>query len=291
MSEPLDLTLLKSFVAVVDCGNIQFAADRVGRSQSAVSMQIKRLEEMVGRPLFLKEGRSLRLNPAGEELLLHARRLLRLSNEALASLRGGEAVGAVRLGMPEDYATWLLAPAISRFGQEYPLVEVELTFDKSPKLLALMEKGKLDLALVTREPGQSFSVFRRERFVWAASLEHKAWLRDPLPVALFDSGDIARRITLEALRDADIPFRVVSSTQSLLGMVALAQAGMAVVGMVESCLTAGLVPLGEAEGLPPLPVLELSLVTGLGETTAITARLSEYLARELRGDGALALSV
>lgn len=110
-------------------------------------------------------------------------------------------------------------------------------------------------------------------------------------MALFDSGDIARRITLEALRDADIPFRVVSSTQSLLGMVALAQAGMAVVGMVESCLTAGLVPLGEAEGLPPLPVLELSLVTGLGETTAITARLSEYLARELRGDGALALSV
>ncbi len=291
MAEPLDLSLLKSFVAVVDCGNIQYAADRVGRSQSAVSMQIKRLEEMVGRPLFLKEGRSLKLNPAGEELLVHARRLLRLSNEALASLRGGEAVGAVRLGMPEDYATWLLAPAISRFGQEYPLVEVELTFDKSPKLHRLLDEGKLDLALVTREPGQSFTVFRRERFVWAASHEHKAWLRDPLPVALFDAGDIARRIAMEALQNADIQYRVVTSTQSLLGLVAIAQAGLAVIGMVESSLTAGLVPLGEAEGLPPMPVLELSLVTGKGETSAVTTRLAEYLARELRGDGALALSV
>lgn len=291
MSDPLDLVLLKSFVAVVDCGNIQFAADRVGRSQSAVSMQIKRLEETVGRPLFHKEGRSLRLNPAGEELLLHARRLLRLSNEALASLRGGEAVGAVRLGMPEDYAAWLLAPALSRFGQEYPLVDVELTFDKSPKLLRLIDEGKLDLALVTREMGQSFTVFRRERFVWAGSLEHKAWLRDPLPVALFDAGDIGRRIALEALQSADVSYRVVTSTQSLLGLVAVAQAGLAIVGMVESSLTAGLVPLGEAEGLPPLPVLDLALVTGLGETSAITSRLSDYLARELRGDGAVPLTV
>ncbi len=87
MANPLDLTLLRSFVAVIDCGSIQLAAARVGRSQSAVSMQIKRLEEDVGRHLFQREGRNLRPNPAGEDLLIHARRLLRLSDDAMASLR------------------------------------------------------------------------------------------------------------------------------------------------------------------------------------------------------------
>lgn len=174
MANPLDLTLLRSFVAVIDSGSIQLAAARVGRSQSAVSMQIKRLEDDVGRPLFQRQGRNLRPNPAGEDLLLHARRLLRLSDEAMASLRRPEAAGVVRLGLPEDYAAWLLAPTLTRFAQEFPLAEIELTFDSSPILLRLLETGKLDLALVTREPRQPFAVLRRERFVWAASAEHAA---------------------------------------------------------------------------------------------------------------------
>ncbi len=208
MADPLDLLLLRSFVAVIDCGSIQLAAARVGRSQSAVSMQIRRLEEDVGRPLFQREGRNLRPNPAGEDLLLHARRLLRLSDEALASLRHPEAAGVVRLGMPEDYAAHLLAPTLARFAREFPLAEIELTFDSSPALLRLGEAGKLDLALVTREPRQPFAVLRRERFVWAAAPDHGAWLRDPLPVALFEAGDIARRLAVEALQAADRRYRV-----------------------------------------------------------------------------------
>jgi DNA-binding transcriptional LysR family regulator len=281
MANPLDLTLLRSFVAVIDCGSIQLAAARVGRSQSAISMQIKRLEEDVSRPLFQREGRNLRPNPAGEELLLHARRLLRLSDEAMASLRRPEAAGVVRLGMPEDYATWLLAPTLTRFAQEFPLAEIELTFDSSPILLRLLETGKLDLALVTREPRQSFAVLRRERFVWAATPEHAAWARDPLPVALFEAGDIARRMAVEALQGADRRYRVVSSSHSLLGLIAVAQAGLAVVGLVESCLPPGLVRVGEAEGLPPLPVLDLSLVVSPGDPKPVAAHLAEFLGREL----------
>ena len=132
MTTPLDLTLLRSFVAVIDCGSIQLAAARVGRSQSAVSMQIKRLEDDVGRPLFQREGRSLRPNPAGQDLLLHARRLLRLSDEAMASLRQPEASGVVRVGVPEDYAARLLTPTLARFGQDFPLAELEVTFQSSP---------------------------------------------------------------------------------------------------------------------------------------------------------------
>ena len=281
MPEPLDLSLLRSFVAVIDCGSIQLAAARVGRSQSAVSMQIKRLEDILGKPLFHREGRSLRSNPAGEELLLHARRRLRLSDEAMASLSRPEAAGVVRVGTPEDYAAHLLGPALTRFAQEFPLAEIQLTFDSSPALLRLMEAGKLDMALVTREPRQPFAVLRRERFVWAAAPEHGAWMRDPLPVALFEAGDIARRFAVEALQAVDRPFRVVSSSHSLFGLIATAQAGLAVAGVVESCLTPDLIRIGEAEGLPALPVLDLSLVHAPGEPGPLAASLADFLTREL----------
>lgn len=285
MAEPLDLTLLRSFVAVIDCGSLQLAAEHIGRSQSAISMQIKRLEQDVGCALFQREGRSLRLNPAGEELLLHTRRLLRLSDEAMASLRRPQASGVVRMGVPEDYAAYLIAPALARFVQDFPLAEIELTFESSPGLLRLLESGRLDLALVTREPRQPFAVIRRERFVWAAAPEYQAWARDPLPVALFEAGDIARRFAVEALQGADRAYRVVSSSHSLLGLIAVAQAGLGVVGLVESCLPPGLVRLGETEGLPALPVLDLSLVPGPGEPAALAAHLRDFLTRELGREG------
>lgn len=281
MAEPLDLSLLRSFVAVIETGSLQLASERVGRSQSAVSMQIKRLEEDVGRPLFQREGRNLRSNLSGQELLIHARQLLRLSAEALASLRQPEAAGIVRLGLPEDYAATILTPALLRFGQEFPLAEVSLTFEKSPILLKRLEKGQLDLALITREPEQSFPVLRQERFVWAAAPEHGAWLRDPLPVALFDAGDIARRLAIEALQAIGRPYRVVSSTHSLLGLITIAQSGLAVVGLTDSCAPASLVRLGEAEGLPLMPVLDLSLVRAKGAPGPLSQHLEAVLARQL----------
>lgn len=280
--QPLDLALLRSFVALIDCGSIQLAAARVGRSQSAISMQIKRLEEDIGRPLFQREGRNLRPNAAAQDLLLYARRLLRLSDEATATLRRTEAAGVVRLGLPEDYAAYLLRPTLARFGQDYPLAELELTFSSSPALLRLLDTGKLDLALITRDPRQPFAILRRERFVWAASPEHLAWTRDPLPVALFEADDLARRFAVEALQAADRRFRVVSTTHSLLGLITVAQAGLAVVGLVESSLPAGLQRLGEAEGLPPLPAFDLSLVPGPGEPSPLAQLLHDTLTRDLR---------
>lgn len=118
---------------------------------------------------------------AAQDLLLYARRLLRLSDEAVASLRQTDAAGTVRLGLPEDYAAYLLRPTLARFGQDYPLAQIELTFSFSPTLLRLLETGKLALALVTRDPRQPFAILRRERFVWAASPEHSAWSETPSP--------------------------------------------------------------------------------------------------------------
>lgn len=283
MTPPLDLSLLRSFVAVIESGSLQIAAARVGRSQSAVSMQIKRLEDDLGRLLFLRDGRSLRANAAGQEFLIYARRLLRLSDEAVASMKNPDTAGAVRIGLPEDYAAYLLAPALARFAQEFPLAEVALTFDNSPNLLRKLASGKIDLAIVTREPDQSFAVLRHERFVWAASPEHGAWLRDPLPVALFEAGDIGRRFAVEALQDSGKAYRVVSSSHSLLGLITVAKAGLAVVSVTQCCVPPELAILGEAEGLPALPTLQLSLVTAAGEPSRLAAYLAAMLSRELTG--------
>jgi DNA-binding transcriptional LysR family regulator len=283
MPDPLDLTLLRSFVAVIDTGSVLGAAARVGRSHSAVGMQIQRLEQDVGRALFHRDGRSLRPNAAGEELLLHARRLLRLSDEALASLRHPENSGPVRLGVPEDYAAFLLLPVLARYAQESPLVEIELTCEPSALLLQYLGAGRLDLALVTRYPHQSFAVLRRERFVWAAAPEHAVWERDPLPVALFEAGDIARRYAVEALQEADRSYRVVCSGRSLHGLIAVAQAGLAVAGLAEASLPPGLAILGEAEGLPPLPMFDLSLVPERPDRNRAATQLHAFLSRELGG--------
>ncbi len=281
MADPLDLNLLRSFVAVVECRGVLHAAQRVGRSQSAVSMQIQRLEEIVGRPLFRRDGRTLRPNPAGEDLLHHARRLLRLSDEALASVRRPEEAGLVRLGVPEDYAAHLLLPVLARFSREHPLVEIELTCEPSPALLQRLQTGRIDLALLTRNPDQSFAVIRREQFVWAAKPDSEIWLRDPLPVALFEAGDIARRYAVEALQGAERSFRVVCSSRSLNGLIAVAQEGLAVVGLVESCVPPGLARIGAAEGLPPLPMFDLSLVAAPGTPGPAVAELFEFLARDI----------
>lgn len=282
MRDPLDLALLRSFVAVIECGSMMRAAARVGRSQSAISMQMQRLEDEIGRPLFRRDGRILKPNPAGEELLLHARRLLRLSEEARASVSQPEAAGVIRVGVPEDYAPYLMLPILARFAQDHPLTAIELTCEPSTTLLERIASGLLDLALVTRYPQQNFAVLRHERFVWAAKADSEIWLRDPLPVALFEAGDIARRYALEALQGAERSYRVVCSSRSLHGLIAVAQAGLAVVGLVDSCIPPGFMRIGALEGLPPLPMFNLSLVTASGEPSRIIRQLQDLLERDLR---------
>ncbi|MGT2467364.1 LysR family transcriptional regulator [Mesorhizobium atlanticum] len=186
MAAPLDLNLLKTFVAVVESGSLSNAAPRVGRSQSAVSMQMQRLEDMVGNQLLVRGPRTVTPNAAGEDFLIYARRLLKLSDEAWASVTRPKETGSVRLGVPDDYAAFLLPPVLSRFAEDHPLVTVELVCEQSTALVKTLAEGRLDLAIVTRLPDQPLEVIRLERFVWVASPNHVAWEADPLPVALFE---------------------------------------------------------------------------------------------------------
>lgn len=281
MPAPLDLDLLRSFVAVVEGGSISHAAPQIGRSQSAISMQMQRLEQSVGKQLLTRTPRAVTPTQAGESFLIYARRLLKLSDEAWASVTRPEAAGSVRLGVPDDYAAFLLPPVLSRFGAEHPFVMVELICEQSSALVKTMQEGRIDLAIVSRLPSQPLEILRRERFVWVASPHHVAWESDPLPIALFEPGCIARAHVIHALGEADIAYRCTYSSASLLGLVAVVQAGLAVAGLAQCSVPPTLRVIGEEEGLPPLQDLEISILRNPTSTGTAVDRLNEFLRRDL----------
>ena len=181
---------LRAFVAVVDAGSLSGAAPLVHRSQSAVSMQIKKLEVALGRPVLLRGPRHLEVTPAGAELLSYARRMLDLQAEAHAALFGPKLAGRVRLGVPDDYASAYLTPVLRSFSHRYQGVEIELTCEQSTSLIPRLGRGELDLALVSRDPSRVASVPGDTVIAADVSGEHRA------------GGRIAKRNSLPALRGA-----------------------------------------------------------------------------------------
>lgn len=161
------------------------------------------------------------------------------------------------------------------------MAEIELICEPSTALLDRLEGGQIDLALVTRYPHQPFAVLRKERFVWAASAEHEPWLRDPLPVALFEADDIARRYAVEALQATDRDYRLVCSSRSLHGLIAVAQAGLAVIGLAESSVPQTLKHVGLQEGLPSVPMFDLSLISAPMEMAKPALALRDFLSVHL----------
>jgi len=283
MTPPLDLELVRTFVAVADSGSFTTAARRVHRSQSAISMQMQRLEQTVGKALLDRSPRVVRATAAGEAFLVYARRLLKLSDEAWASISRPEESGSVRLGVPDDYAAFVLPGVLARFADAHPLVTVELVCAPSAKLLRSMDDGKIDVAVVTRLPNQAYEVSRYEPFVWVASPQYVDWEADPLPIALFDGGCAARRNVVQALGDAGRRYRSTYSSESLLGLAAIVQAGLAVAGLARCSVPPTLRIVGEAEGLPPLKALELSVVKRAESEGIAAERLLAFLHRNLAG--------
>ncbi|WP_151518167.1 LysR family transcriptional regulator, partial [Rhizobium sp. PEPV16] len=183
MSAPLDLDQLQTFIAIVDSGSFTKAADRVYKTQSAVSMQMRRLEERIGKQLFIKDGRGNRLTVEGEKLLNYARRIIRLNNEAIAAFDDNRLEGMLRIGTPDDYADRYMPEIIGRFAKTHPNVELYIVCEPSVDLAERMHKGELDIALVTHNPRERMSdVVRTEPLCWVGSANHP--IRDDAPVPL-----------------------------------------------------------------------------------------------------------
>lgn len=272
MQRLLDIDLLRSFVAVAEARSFTRAAARLSRVQSAVSMQIKRLEEILDRRLFERDSRTVTLTRDGEAMLGHARRMLSLNNEVLEDMSRPAIAGSVRLGA-SDVASYLLPLILPRFAVAYPRLRLEITCDRSWILLDQLDAEELDIALVTQAGERGGGrLIRQEPLVWASARGHLAHERDPVPLALFGPGCIYREQAIAALDAAGKPWRLAYSSVNQSGLKAAVEAGLAVTTAVQSTLRSGTRVLGPAEGFPPLPNIEVLMFTRAGETAEGIAR-------------------
>lgn len=247
--QSLDADVLRTFVAIAEQGGFTRAGEVVNRTQSAVSMQMKRLEEdILQRQLFERDGRQVRLTAEGQVLLGYARRILKLHGEVFNTLRMPHMVGLVRIGTPDDYAMRFLPTILSSFAQAYPLVQVEVHCDSSKQL---MLRQDLDLTIVTREPGNEIGqLLRQERLVWAAAEGFCPHEQRPMPVALFNTDCFCRAWTCNALEAQGIDYRIAYTSPSLAAIFAIVTAGLAVTAQLQSLIGGNIRILGESEGLP-----------------------------------------
>ena len=275
--QSIDSEVLRTFVAIADEGGFTRAGERVNRTQSAVSMQMKRLEEdILQRQLFERDGRQVRLTAEGQILLGYARRILKLHSEVFTTLRQPHMVGTVRIGTPDDYAMRFLPGILSQFAQAYPLVQVEVHCESSKQLMARQD---LDLTIVTREPGTEIGqLLRQERFVWAQAQGFTPHEQNPVPLAMFNSDCFCRAWACHALDARQKPYRVAYTSPSLAAIMAVVSAGLAVTAQLQSLITADMRILGEAEGLPLLPMASIVLLRNDGSRSDITECLAEHIA-------------
>jgi len=278
MPKVLEPELLSTFVAIADAGSFTEAARRVSRTQSAVSMQMKRLEELIGRPVFARNGRQVELTRDGELLLGHARRILRSHAEALAAFEASEVQGTVTLGTPDQYASAFLPRILARFAETHPAVHVEVVCDVTANLLERLRAGALDLALVTHGDGnEGGTVLYQEPVVWVTSARHGAHELDPVPLALFYQGCNYRRWALDALARAGRAYRIAYSSMSWAGIEAALRAGLAISAAPRSNVGPGLRVLSEPDGFPPLPTYQVELQRAAGRRAPALDRLEEHI--------------
>lgn len=255
----LQIDWLKCFVAVVDAGSLSGAAPQLHRSQSAVSMQLKKLESVSGCPLLERGPRRHELTPDGQRLLGYARRILDLHAEAQAAFHGEELTGRIRLGVPDDYAAKYLTPALKRFAPQHGAVEIELDCEQSTSLIPRVERGELDLALVSRDHPRRGTLLFHEPMVWVGSPQFQVWRRDPLPIAVYEDTSLARRSAINSLALQGRRYKVVYNSSSLAGQIAAVESGLAVAALTQCSAPAQLEILGSEHGLGPLEPMEVSV--------------------------------
>jgi DNA-binding transcriptional LysR family regulator len=259
MFPELNIDWLRSFLAVADSRSFTKASQAVFRSQAAVSMQIKRLEESIEQPLFVRDTRNLELTRTGESLLPYARRLLNLHDETWSALVQPEVQGQVLIGAPDDYVPSLLPDVLRKFSNIYPRVTMELICAPSTALAPMLADNEIDMALLTRSRGIKGRFIRYEPMCWAAIPDGDAWSRRPLPVALFEVGCACRVRAEQALKRANLAHRVVCSSPSLTGLLTAVGAGLAVAALAKCSVPRNLKVAGRKEGLPDLERLEILL--------------------------------
>lgn len=277
----LDLDLLRCFVTVAERGGFTAGGQALGLTQSAVSLKIKRLEEVVQRRVLDRTSRTVVLTRDGETLLAYARRILALNDEAVRRLVAPPVAGRLRLGVADHFVPRNLAPLLARFARVYPEVRLEVEVGRSHELRVAQEKGALDLVLGKRRDGETAGrPIWTEAVVWVAAADWSLATGRPLPLAMLPPGCMFRDRALAALARAGLAFEVVYVSASLLGVAAAAQAGFALTVLGRSGLPPG---LAEQPGLPPLGTAEMCVFGDAGGQNPLAEPLVRFIRESLDG--------
>ncbi len=282
MGRSLDIDLLRSFVVIAEVRSLSRAAARVGRTQSALSQQMRRLEEVVDQPLFQRTGRGVLLTHPGERLLAHAQRILRQHDEAMADLCGTGLSGTIRFGCPDDYAEVWLPSLLRQFSSQHPQAIVEVVCGPTPRLLEQLDKRAVDLAMISlQDDGSTDDFIRREQLVWIGYPGLDAAQFDPFPLALSDPDTLDHIAAREALDRAGRDYRVAYASSSLAGLIALVRSGQAFAVMTQTAVPADLAILAGDRGLPPLPAVGITLRFDRKRPSHLTAAFADHIRQTL----------
>ncbi|MBL8987446.1 MAG: LysR family transcriptional regulator [Gemmatimonadetes bacterium] len=274
----LDLDLLRTFAVIAETGALSRAAVRVGRTQAAISLQVKRLEQIVSQTLLDRSGRGVTLTPQGTRLLAHAQRILRYHDEALAELSGKGLTGTIRFGCPDDYAVVLLPQLLRGFAREHPEVLVEVYCGHTPRLLERLERHALDLALTSfGEQEKNAAIIRWEPLVWVGSVGSNAANLDPLRLALSDPDTLDHRAARRSLEAVGRSYRLAYASASLAGLTAVVRSGQAIAVLTRTAVPEDLRILPPETGLPPLPQVGIALTVDSPEPAAVVSAFAEYV--------------
>jgi DNA-binding transcriptional LysR family regulator len=274
----LDTDQLRSFLAIVDSGSFTKAAERVHKTQSAVSMHVRRLEEQLGCALFVKHGRGARLTEEGERLIEFARRIVQVEAGAFAALSRKGLRGATRLGIPDDYAESFLADILAQYNRRHPLVEVSVVCEASVDLALQIAAGALDVALITDHEGlKGLELLREEPLVWVAAERFRIEEGAPIPLALGSATCCWRRATEEALAATPGITRGRFFSKNFTAIGTVLRAGLAATILPLSMVGPGLKILGRAEGLPELPLTRMGLIHAPGRPSEEAKALAEAI--------------
>ena len=258
----LDLELLRSFISVVDTGGFTSAGERVHRTQSTVSQQIRRLEETLGYPLLHRNGKQATPTEQGERLLSYSRRILALEQEARDVLARPTGEGIIRLGIPEDFAAYRLTELLSNFTRSRPGLRLDVQCGLSVQNRRALERGELDLALYKRDAGERGGIASwPERLRWITSRKHPiAFDRDPLPLVMSDQGCLYRKRMIHATESAGRAWHIAYTSPNLAGIQAAVSAGLGVSILSEVAILPEHRVLKASEGFPTVTNTEMALV-------------------------------
>ncbi|PMR78702.1 LysR family transcriptional regulator [Billgrantia endophytica] len=279
----LSIESLRAFQAVAETGSFTRSAEKICKTQAAVSLQIRQLEHYLGKDLFLRERSGAKLTEHGRVLHKYASKILSAHSEVISRLSHPEPVSTIRFGIPDDYKLTCLPVLLSCFNEVFPNVIIEAEIESTYELEQLLDRGELDLAVITKalSEGEQGDKFMVDRLIWASAIDSKAYMERPLPLAIYTKPSQFYEWAISTLDAVGVKYRTAISSSDITTLHAAVSAGYAVAPMLESEISIGLKQLDVSDGLTSLPTVKVCLAYPKGSSSNVSRKLANLIADDI----------